>query len=192
MTERVPASLLAALTDLVNWLDAAKVPSMVIGGVAASVLGRPRLTQDVDALALLPEADWARVIAAATRHGIAARIDNALEFAGRSRVLLMRHVDSSIDIDLSFGSLSFEQAAVEYSEVHEIGGLRVHLPRIEDLLIMKAVAGRPKDLQDIEGLLAVNPNADIAVARQWIREFATAMTMPGMLEEFDKLVAQRK
>ena len=107
MTERVPASLLAALTDLVNWLDAALVPSMVIGGVAASVLGQPRLTQDVDALALLPEADWARVIGAAARHGIVARIDNALEFAGRSRVLLMRHVDSSIDIDLTFGSLSF-------------------------------------------------------------------------------------
>ena len=104
----------------------------------------------------------------------------------------MRHVNSSIDIGLTFGSLSFEQAAVENSEVHEIGGLRVRLPRIEDLLIMKAVAGRPKDLQDIEGLLAANPNADIAVARQWIQEFATAMTMPGMLEEFDKLVARRK
>ena len=192
MTERVPASLLAALTDLVYWLDAANVPSMVIGGVAASVLGQPRLTQDVDALALLPESDWARVIAAADRHGIAPRIENPLEFASRSRVLLMRHVGSRIDIDLTFGSLLFERAAIENSEVHEIGGLRVHLPRIEDLLIMKAVAGRPKDLQDIEGLLAANPNADIAVARQWIREFATAMTMPGMLEEFNKLVAQRQ
>ncbi len=102
VTERVPASLLAALTDLVQWLDTAKVPPMVIGG------------------------------------------------------------------------------------------LRVHLPRIEDLLLMKAVAGRPKDLQDIEGPLAAHPNADIAVARQWIQEFATAMTMPGMLEEFNKLVARRK
>jgi hypothetical protein len=27
---------------------------MIIGGVAASVLGRPRLTQDIDALAILP------------------------------------------------------------------------------------------------------------------------------------------
>jgi len=49
MSERVPASLLAALTDVVKWLDAAKMPSMVIGGVAVSFLGRPRMTQDVDA-----------------------------------------------------------------------------------------------------------------------------------------------
>ena len=57
VAERVPASLLAALADLMSWLDVMKVPSMVIGGVAASVLGQPRLTQDVDVLAIVPEAD---------------------------------------------------------------------------------------------------------------------------------------
>jgi len=58
VAERVPASLESALADLMGWLDAAHIPSMIIGGVAASVLGRPRLTQDVDA----PEADWAEAI----------------------------------------------------------------------------------------------------------------------------------
>jgi hypothetical protein len=55
----VPATLRAALADMVKWLDVTKMPAMIIGGVAASILGRPRLTQDVDALAILPEADWA-------------------------------------------------------------------------------------------------------------------------------------
>jgi hypothetical protein len=55
VVERLPASLLSALLDVMRWLDAAHAPSMVIGGVAASVLGRPRLTQpdmlrDFDAL----------------------------------------------------------------------------------------------------------------------------------------------
>lgn len=53
MVDRVLATLLAALADLVKWMDVTMMPSMVIGGVAASVLGRPRLTQDVDALAIL-------------------------------------------------------------------------------------------------------------------------------------------
>jgi hypothetical protein len=75
VVDRVPATLLAALADLVKWLDAAKMPSMVIGGVAASVLGRPRLTQDVDALAILPEADWANAVSTAASHGILPRIE---------------------------------------------------------------------------------------------------------------------
>jgi hypothetical protein len=55
MADRVPASLQAALADVMKWLDASHIPSMVIGGVASSMLGRARLTQDVDALVLLPE-----------------------------------------------------------------------------------------------------------------------------------------
>ena len=192
LVDRVPATLLAALADLMKWLDATNMPSMVIGGVAASVLGRPRLTQDVDALAILPEGEWANAVSTAARHGILPRIENPLDFARRSRVLLMRHVESGIDIDVTFGGLSFEQAAIDNSKIHDIGGLRVRLPRVEDLLIMKAVARRPKDLQDIEGLLAAHPEADVATVRQWVSEFATAMSTSDMLDDFDKLVARSK
>jgi hypothetical protein len=190
VVDRVPATLLAALADLVKWLDTTKIPSMIIGGVAASVLGRPRLTQDVDALAILPEGEWANAVLTAARHGILPRIENSLDFARRSRVLLMRHAESGIDIDVTFGGLSFERAAIDNGKMHEIGGLRVRLPRVEDLLIMKAVARRPKDLQDIEGLLAAHPEADVAAVRQWVREFATAMSSSDMLDDFDKLVAR--
>jgi uncharacterized protein (DUF2336 family) len=63
---------------------------------------------------------------------------------------------------------------------------------VEDLLIMKAVARRPKDLQDIEGLLAAHPDADIVAVRRWVREFATAMSMSDMLDDFDKVVVRSK
>jgi hypothetical protein len=192
VVDSVPATLLAALADLMQWLDATRIPSMVIGGVAASVLGRPRLTQDVDALAILPEAKWADALSAAARHGILPRIENPLDFARKSRVLLMRHAESGIDIDVTFGGLLFERAAVDNSQVHDLGGLRVRLPRVEDLLIMKAVARRPKDLQDIEGLLAAHPEADVGTVRRWVSEFATAMSASDMLDDFDKLVARSR
>ena len=169
------------------------MPSMIIGGVGrASILGRPRLTQDVDALAILPEADWADAVSTAVRHGILPRIENPLDFARRSQVLLMRHTESGIDIDVTFGGLSFELTAIDNSQIHDIGGLRVRLPRVEDLLVMKAVARRPKDLQDIEGLLAAHPDADIVAVRRWVREFATAMSTAEMLDDFDSVVARSK
>jgi len=42
-------------------------------------------------LAILPEADWAKAVDAAADHGIAPRIENPLDFASRTRVLLMKH-----------------------------------------------------------------------------------------------------
>ena len=192
MPEGLPGSLRSALADLMNWLNAAQIPSMVIGGIAASILGRPRLTQDIDALAILQESDWQEAIEAAARFGIFPRIANALEFARRSRVLLMRHARSAIDLDITFGGLPFEESAVENSQLHDVGGIEVRLPRVEDLLVMKAIARRPKDLEDIRGLLSAHPKADIATARRWIREFSIATGMSDMLLEFDKLVEQRR
>ena len=163
---------------------------MIIGGVAASFLGRPRLTQDIDALVLLDEPLWEKSLDRARTFGIEPRIDSALDFARRARVLLLRHSASGIDIDISLGGLPFEHEAVSRSSIHEIAGIQVRLPSVEDLIIMKAVAHRPRDLQDIEGLLTAHPNVNLAAVRQWLREFATAMTMPDLLEEFEKVVAR--
>lgn len=192
VAERLTASLQTALAALAKWLDESGIPAIVIGGVAASVLGRPRLTRDIDALAILPETAWAEAMTKAARYGIVPRIDDALAFAGRSRVLLMRHRGSEIDVDIAFGGLLFEQSAIDNGALHDVGGVLVRLPRVEDLLVMKAVARRPKDLEDIRGLLDAHPEADITEARRWIKEFAAATSMPDMLEEFDKLLAQRR
>ena len=93
------------------------------------------------------------------------RMEDALQFAKRSRVLLMRHTTSGIDVDITFGELPFERAAVANCENHDIGGVRVRLPRVQDLLVMKAIARRPKDVQDLQGLLAAHPEVDVASAR---------------------------
>ncbi|MGH8210399.1 MAG: hypothetical protein ACREU6_12575 [Steroidobacteraceae bacterium] len=114
---------------MMKWLDAMSMPSMVIGGVAASVLGQPRLTQDVDALAIVPEARWADALGGAARFGIVPRIEDVLGFARRSRVLLMRHAASGIDLDITFGGLSFEAAAVANSEIHKFVCVSLRIPR---------------------------------------------------------------
>ena len=62
----------------------------------------------------------------AARYGIVPRIDDALAFARRSRVLLMRHTGSSIDLDVTFAGLPFERAAVERSAVLSVGRLRAN------------------------------------------------------------------
>jgi hypothetical protein len=190
VSEEVPASFLSALADLMNWLTSQGIPAMVIGGVAASVLGRPRLTQDIDALAVLPEAEWARAVNSAAAFGIVPRVSDALAFASRSRVLLLRHANSGIDLDVTVSGLPFEQMAVERSQAHEIAGISIRLPTVADLLVMKAVARRPKDLEDIRGLLIAHPDADVGPARHWVREFSIATGMSDMLEEFDRLLAE--
>lgn len=190
MAERLPTNLLKPLVDLGRWLDAIQAKAVVVGGVAASFLGRPRFTQDIDALAIISESEWASAVTAAENYGIVPRIDDAVGFARQSRVLLLRHQESAIDIDVILGGLPFEEDAVMNAQRYVIGGVTVRLPKVEDLMIMKAVAHRPRDLQDIEGLLQAHPHLDLHSVRQWIREFASVTAMSDLIEDFDKLLAR--
>lgn len=190
MAEPLPANLLKPLLDLGKWLEAIQAQAVVVGGVAASFLGRPRFTQDIDALAIISESEWSAAVATAANYGIVPRIDDAVEFAHRSRVLLLRHRETQIDIDIILGGLPFEEDAVMNGKRYVIGGVSVRLPKVEDLMIMKAVAHRPRDLQDIEGLLQAHPNLDLQGVRQWVREFASVTAMSDLIDDFDKLLAR--
>lgn len=85
---------------------------------------------------------------------------------------------------------TFEEDAVANGKRYVIGGVSVRLPKVEDLMIMKAVAHRPRDLQDIEGLLQAHPNLDLSSVRQWVREFASVTAMSDLIDDFEKLLAR--
>lgn len=186
------APLLAALRDLVAWLQAERVPGVVIGGVAASLLGRPRVTRDVDAVVLLDDARWEEFLAAGARFGFTPRRPDALAFAQKARVLLVHHESSDIDADVVFGALPFEEEAIARAVWEDLGGVSLPLPSPEDLIIMKAVAHRPRDLADIESILDAHPVLDLRRVRQWVRQFSTALEMPQILDDLEIILAQRR
>lgn len=187
-----PAPLVAALRDLVTWLQAEGVPGIVIGGVAASILGRPRTTGDIDALVLLDEARWGRFLSAGIRFGFVARRPDAIAFAQQTRVLLARHEPSAIDVDLVLGTLAFERQAIARARSVLVEGLTLPLPTAEDFTIMKAVAHRPHDLSDIESVLDAHPALNVRRVRRWVREFSAAMEMPDVLTDLEAILARRK
>ncbi len=182
------APLLAALRDLMTWFESNRVPGVVIGGVAASLLGRPRFTRDVDALVLLDPEQWKNFLESGKGAGFAARRPDALRFASRTRVLLLRHQSSGIDVDISFGALPFEEECLSRGKWKEVSGIRVKLPTPEDLVIMKAVAHRPRDLEDIDAILGAHPKLNVERVRHWVGEFGTVLEMPELLGDLDKLL----
>ena len=82
MAERpLAAPLIGAMGALVAWFEASGTRGVVIGGVAASLLGRPRLTGDIDALVLVDDADWDAFVAGAGRFAIHPRRRDVIGFA---------------------------------------------------------------------------------------------------------------
>lgn len=184
------APLAQAIRDLVAWWSADRTPGSVIGGVAASLLGRARFTRDVDAVVLVDEERWDSFLASGEQFGFLPRLPDAVAFARQSRMLLVRHEPTSVDVDLSFGALPFEHEAVERATQQRVAGVEFPVLTPEDLLIMKAVAHRPQDLGDIEGVLVANPQLDRQRVRQWVEQFATALDAPEILGDLEALLGR--
>lgn len=184
--------LLAALKDLERWIEATGTPSVVVGGVAASLHGRPRATRDVDALVLLNEDRWEEFLASGERFGFQARRLDAIAFARKVRVLLVHHRPSGIDVDITMGLLPFEEEAVARGMPIESVGLALRIATPEDIIIMKAVAHRGRDMADIESILDAHPGLDVERVRRWVKEFAAALGTPEILRDLEALIERRK
>ncbi|MCX6039501.1 MAG: nucleotidyl transferase AbiEii/AbiGii toxin family protein [Chloroflexi bacterium] len=165
---------------------------VIIGGIAVSLLGKPRYTEDLDAMFLLSINDIPRFLGAAKEEGIEPRQEDTTEFARKNRVLLLRHVASDINIDISLGILSFEEEVVERSTVKSVASLLVRLPTPEDLIIMKAIAHRLKDLNDIQAIVQKHPDLDFTRIEHWVRSFAEALEEPELWGEIKKIIDAAK
>ncbi len=161
---------------------------VIIGGVATSLMGAPRYTVDVDVVILLGLEDLPQLIKAAAAQNIEPRIPDSIDFARKNRVLLLRHTPSGVDVDISLGVLPFELELIERSRAVELASLRVKLPTPEDLIILKAVAHRPKDLEDIQAVAASHPDIDKERIQFWVKQFGDALDLPDLWNQISQLL----
>jgi hypothetical protein len=184
--------LLKAMGDLFAWLRAAGIPVVVIGGVAASLQSKPRLTRDVDAVVLLGDSSMEDLVSAGSRFGIFPRIPDVLRFAQRNRILLLIHEPSSVELDVSLGIMPFEEEMIARAGLVVVKGLSIPLASPEDLVIMKSLAMRDVDARDIDSLLGTHPRLDKARIRHWVRQFAEVMEMPEIVDRLELHLAPPK
>lgn len=178
----------AALKSLHRLLHKFDERGVIIGGIAVSLLGKPRYTADIDAMFLLSTDDTSKLLELASTEGIHPRIENAEEFARKSRVVLLKHDPSGMEIDISLGVLPFEEEMVERGRVRSFADLSVRLPTPEDLIIMKAVARRPKDLEDIRTIADKYPDLDVKRIEEWTRAFGDILETPELWDQIKALL----
>ncbi len=185
-------TLVPIVRDLVRWLGDGRVRYAIIGGVACALLGRPRTTRDVDAVVFVQPEDWKPLLDSGARYGFEPRIPDPLEFAHKSRVLLLKHGSSGITADISLGALPFEDELIDRAIQANFEGVNVPLATPEDLIVMKALAGRGVDMQDMQNLLDANPDVDLRRVRRWTKRFAEGLEMPEILERLEQILKRRK
>jgi hypothetical protein len=164
------------LSDAERFLVSHQVPHALIGGLAVSLRGQPRLTADVDIVVAVDLDRALELIAVLDTSDFRPLFEDVAEVVQRSFILPLRHRSTHVKVDLSIGLSGFEKRAVARAEICHVAGILIPVATTEDLLIMKSLAARPRDDQDLEGLvIAQGDSLDWGYCEQTAAELGEAL-----------------
>jgi len=151
---------------------------MIIGGQAVLVHGEPRVTRDIDVTVGLTPDRFREIIPVAEAVGLTPLVDPPEPFALQNFVVPYGHHPTGLRVDVIFAFMPYEQEALRRARTIPVGGGQVRFASPEDVVIHKIFAGRPRDLEDVRGILAKNPAIDQGYLRRWLRELTGVSDRP--------------
>ncbi len=172
-----------AIHAITQTLESLNIPYAIVGGIANAVWGEPRATIDVDVTVSVEPADLPKTILAIAAPFHAAVADPA-GFVEQTRVLPLDTPDG-VRIDVIFALLPFELDAIRRARRLSLAGRTVAVVTPEDLVLMKIISDRPRDVADAEAIVRRRAGElDRAYIEPRIRELAAALAREDVLERW--------
>lgn len=185
------SALADTLGALARVLDGQDVPWFVFGAQAVSVRGAPRATQDVDVTIDVERPRLRDLIRALESEGLRHRFpDIAEELLADGAVLPLVH-PSGMEVDLVLAASGLEALALRRATPEAIDDVVVPVAHATDLVVMKVLAGRGKDLDDLRSLLA-SGDADLDEARDLLGQLEQALGQSDLLPLLEEAIRELK
>ncbi len=174
--------------EVIALLDRAGVDYMLMGGLAVRFWAIPRPTYDVD---VTVAADDARAAELLTRFD-AAGFEVPEEFkrgwfdtlSNMRKFTVRRFVDRDAwRVDVFLVTTEYQKAAFARRTRAKFLGSDVWTISAEDLILHKLVAGREKDLVDVNEMLALVKVIDMAYLRVWAERLSVAEALEDRLKK---------
>ncbi len=181
--EPAARELLAALGPVLDGWG----PWYVFGAQAVIAYGVPRLSADVDiTIRLTPDTPVA-FVDAMRAGGFTLRITDP-QFVETTRVMPFVHLNTGMPVDVVLAGSGLEDVFLSRVQRVDIGGMSVPILDLEDLVIAKVLAGRPKDLDDARALWRIQGSRlDAGRIRALLAELQAALTQSDLLPAFDAI-----
>jgi hypothetical protein len=150
----MPSPVVDLLADLARALDGAGVSWYLFGAQAAILHGAARLTADVDVTVRLPPTlSNAALTDAMELHRFRRRITDPV-FTEKTRVIPLVHLPTELPLDVVLAGPGLEDQFFDRVQIRQMGDVAVRVASPEDIVVMKLLAGRSKDVDDVTAITA--------------------------------------
>lgn len=153
MSSSAGETYLELVKQLARTLAARHIPYAFSGALANAVWGVPRATKDVDLLISVPRIALPETVQCLLALGCTGSVDEALVSSREEYVMRLKYQGIEVEIFLPY--LPFHQDVLRRRVSHEVDGIPVYFVTAEDLILLKFLFHRAKDVADIQTLLAV-------------------------------------
>ncbi|MFI5401508.1 MAG: nucleotidyltransferase [Planctomycetota bacterium] len=154
-------------------LARAGIRHAVSGAVAMTAHGVGRSTFDIDILVIAPSIRLPEVFGLIRRHGFAGDDRELLESLRDRYVAALE--GGPIKVEVLVPVLPYHGTLVDRAVVREVEGVRVPFVSLEDLIVLKMLWRRPKDVADVHGLIAAaGAHLDAAYVRSTLASILPA------------------
>ena len=151
---QVSPDLTAGLAELADSLNRRGIQYALIGALASGYHGRPRYTQDVDLLLLVPQLALPSLLDELREKGFDIDVESAIRAWNQDHMTVFRF--RGVRIDWLKPVLPVFQHVLDRAAEQELLGAKIRVAAPEGLIILKLLAFRPQDQLDIQNLLAAN------------------------------------
>ena len=153
----------------------AAISPICLSGQAVLLYGEPRLTRDIDITLGVDVDKLKNIISLAGDLALKILPENIETFVRETMVLPVVQEETGIRVDFIFSFSPYERQAIDKARKVRILDQDVNFAAPEDVIIHKIVAGRPRDIEDVRGILLKMPEIDLAYIRQWLNDFSDAL-----------------
>ena len=156
-----------------------------IGGLALQRWSDPRETVDVD-LSLFAGFGHEQQFSEELLKHFEPRISNAAEFAQERRVLLLLS-SKGVGLDVALAALPYEELLIQRSSYFDYPlNVSLRTCSAEDLIVLKAFAGRGQDWVDVERIIVRQTGKlDWDYIREQLRPLAELKDAPGIIDQLE-------
>jgi hypothetical protein len=162
----------------------------LFGAQAAILYGVARLSADVDITLDLGDKSSRDVVDALAAAGFELRVEDVAGFVEATRVLPFVHRASRIPVDVVLAGPGLEDQFFAGMQERVVGEAHVPVVSAEDLVAMKVLAGRPRDVGDVEAILRVHADdLDLHRIRTTLGLLEAALDRRDLLSELDRMLA---
>jgi hypothetical protein len=165
----------------------------VFGAQAVILWTQPRATFDLDVTVFLGTARTSGLVRDLERAGFARRPGLTDQVAEIGRVLPMQHVATELLVDVVLGGPGIEEEFAARAVPVRIGKVDVPVISAEDLIALKVLASRPKDLLDVRGILASRGRRlDLDRVRGVLGRLEAELAVSDLTPQFEALLRDSK